>query len=245
MRHARHVHRRSQRTACSTPRGEPARRAVETSGHWLAASLGPALILALAASACGCASTLPNSLPPNLPKTPDFEHSVTALRTAFPRLFLPDATIQERDDIVKPTVFGESDPPEGFAGPDPAGHLPFGIYVPVARDGMFDTDISIEQWILHEMFHLANRRAHGFDTYIDRAFPTDDDPLVQWLMEDPYHRTFAREEAFLNLATFADPTRTDAQASAVRAWFDAIGAGALTLDEIRSILRVIPHPPAR
>ena len=241
MRHAWHVHRRSQRTTCSTPRGERTRRAVATNGHWLAASLGLALILALAASASGCGSTLPKSLP----KTPDFEHCVTALRTAFPGLFLPDATIQERDDIVKPTVFGEPDPPEGFAGPDPTGHLPFGIYVPVARDGMFDTDISMEQWILHEMFHLANQRARTFNAYIDRAFPTDDDPLVRWLMEDPYHRTFAREEAFLNLATFADPPRTDAQASAVRGWFDAIGAEALTIDEIRSVLRVIPHPPAR
>ena len=198
-----------------------------------------ALILGCGVCSTGCGVRAHrHQLPPS-----EFEQSVAELKSAFPLLFLADAAIQERDDIVKPTVWGEPDPPEGFAGPDPDGRLPFGIYVPASRDGTFATDISMEQWILHEMFHLANRRAHAYDTHIDEAFPTDDDPLVQWLMEDPYHRTFAREEAFLNLVTFADPTRTDGQRHAVRAWYDAIGGSALSIDEIRNVLRVIPHPP--
>ena len=196
-----------------------------------------ALILGFAICAVGCGSRAPRHYPPQT----EFQQAVAALKDAFPNLFLPDVAIQERDDVAKPTVFGEPNPPEGFAGPDPQGRLPLGIYVPSARDGMFDTDISLEQWILHEMFHLNNRRTGQYDSYIDAAFPTDDDPLIQWLMADPYHRTFAREEAFMNLITFADPTRTEGQRSAVRDWYDAIGASARSLDEVRAVLRVIPH----
>ena len=199
--------------------------------------------LALGSSICsaGCgAQGLRDHPPPT-----EFQQSVAALKGAFPDLFLSDVVIQERDDLAKPTVFGEPDPPEGFAGPDPEGRLPLGIYVPSARDGMFDTDISLRQWIVHEMFHLHNRRGRQYDVYIERAFPTDDDPLVQWLMEDPYHRTFAREEAFMNLITFADPARTEAQRSAIREWYDAVGASTLSLDQVRAVLRAIPHPSSQ
>ena len=208
-------------------------------GALLVVAVVGAVTLGLGVSSVGCGSRAPRQQA----APTEFEQSVASLRRAFPDLFLPDVAVQERDDIAKPIVFGEPDPPEGFAGPDPRGRLPFGIYVPAARDGMFETDISMEQWIVHETFHLSNRRTRQYDTHIDTAFPTDDDPLVQWLMKDPYHRTFAREEAFLNLVTFADPARTEGQRSAVRDWYDAIGASALSLDEIRAVLRVIPHPP--
>jgi len=198
------------------------------------------LIVGLAVGAIGCGLRTPRHHAPRS----EFQASVDALEGAFPLLFLPDVVIQERDDLAKPTVFGEPDPPEGFAGPDPEGLRALGIYVPSAREGMFDTDISLEQWIVHEMFHLHNRRTRQYDAYIASAFPTDDDPLVQWLMADPYHRTFAREEAFINLITFADPARTDSQRSAVREWYDAIGGAKLSLDEVRVTLRVIPHPPS-
>ena len=203
----------------------------------VAAVVPVALVLGLSVCSTGCGLRAPRHTPPQT----EFQQSVAALKGAFPNLFLPDVAIQERDDVAKPTVFGEPDPPEGFAGPDPEGRLPLGIYVPTARDGMFDTDISLEQWIVHEMFHLNNLRTGQYASYIDGAFPTDDDPLIQWLMEDPYHRTFAREEAFMNLIPFADRTRTEVQRSAVRNWYNVIGASTLSLDEIRAVLRVIPH----
>ncbi len=77
--------------------------------------------------------------------------------------------------------------------------------------------------------------------FIDQAFPDELDPLVQWLKQDPYHRTFAREEAFINLITFADPTRTRSQREAVRAWYDYVGAAGKTLEQVRHILQVIEH----
>ena len=171
----------------------------------------------------------------------DVEQIATKLRTAFPKHFLADAVIAQSDYIDRPMAFGEPDPPEGFAGPDPTGRHPFGIYVPIDRDEYFKDDISLGQWILHEMFHLHNRRTKEYDPYIDKAFPDDSDPLVQWLMKDPYHRTFAREEAFINLISFADPARTEAQNEAVREWFDYIGARDKSLEEIREILNVIEH----
>ncbi|MFC1713192.1 hypothetical protein ACFL6S_05965 [Candidatus Poribacteria bacterium] len=170
-----------------------------------------------------------------------FEQMVSKLKDTFPGYFLEDAVVAQSDDIERPMVFGEPDPPEGFAGPDPTGKHPFGIYVPVKRDEFFKDDISLEQWIFHEMFHLHNRRTREYDPYIDKAFPDDNDPLVQWLMKDPYHRTFAREEAFINLISFADPARTAAQKEAVRTWFDYIGAEDKSIDEIRKILNVIKH----
>ena len=166
---------------------------------------------------------------------------VSKLKTAFPKHFLEDAVIAQCDDISRPMVFGEPDPPEGFAGPDPTGKHSFGIYVPVNRDDYFKEDISLEQWIFHEMFHLYNRRTGEYDPYIAKAFPDESDPLVQWLKKDPYHRTFAREEAFINLISFADPTRTKAQKEAVREWFDYIGAKDKSIEEIKEILRVIKH----
>jgi hypothetical protein len=171
----------------------------------------------------------------------DIEQIVSKLRTAFPKHFLEDAVIAQSDDIKRPVAFGEPDPPEGFAGPDPSGKHPFGIFVPISRDKYFKDDISLEQWILHEMFHLHNRRTKEYDPYINKAFPDENDPLVQWLKKDPYHRTFAREEAFINLVSFADPARTDAQKEAVREWFDYIGAKDKSIEEIRQILNVIEH----
>lgn len=170
-----------------------------------------------------------------------FSEMVSRLKTAFPKLFLEDAVIAEVDDIERPIVFGEPDPPEGFAGPDPTGKHKFGIYVPIDRDNYFKKDISLEQWILHEMFHLNNRRNKEYEPFIAKAFPDDNDPLVQWLKKDPYHQTFAHEEAFINLVSFADPSRTDAQKEAVRDWFNYIGANDKSIEEIKAILNVIPH----
>lgn len=174
-------------------------------------------------------------------KQGDIDQIASKLKTAFPKHFLGDAAIAQCDDISRPMVFGEPDPPEGFAGPDPTGKHLYGIYVPVNRDDFFKDDISLEQWIFHEMFHLHNRRTGEYDPYIAKAFPDDNDPLVQWLMKDPYHRTFAREEAFINLITFADPARTEAQKEAVREWFDYIGAKDKSIEEINETLKVIKH----
>lgn len=171
----------------------------------------------------------------------DFDQRVSRLKRAFPKHFLDDATIALTGDIERPMVFGEPNPPEGFAGPDPTGVHPLGIYVPADSEEFFYDDISMEQWIFHEMFHLHNRRTGEYQPFIDRAFPDDDGPLVQWIKKDPYHRTFAREEAFINLITFADPARTDPQKEAVRAWFDHIGASGRSLAEIKQILNVIEH----
>ena len=171
----------------------------------------------------------------------DFEKTVDKLEKAFPKHFLEDAIIAEADDIERPMVVGEPDPPEGFAGPDPTGKYPLGIYVPANKGDFFKDDISMEQWIFHEMFHLRNRRTKEYEPFIDKAFPDDNDPLVQWLMKDPYHRTFAREEAFINLITFADPARTDSQKEAVRIWFDYVGAQDKSTEEIIQVLNVIRH----
>ena len=173
--------------------------------------------------------------------TPNLETRINLLRQAFPDYFLPGATVKVVDDLKRPTVYGEPHPPEGFAGPDPAGRYPYGIYIPRGAAGYFKGDISIEQWIIHEMFHLRNRRSHEFDRFIKKAFPDENDPLVRWLKKDPYHRTFAPEEAFINLITFADPARTRAQKEAVREWYDYIGARGRSLAEIRKVLRVVPH----
>lgn len=171
----------------------------------------------------------------------DFVNMVAKLKTAFPKHFLGDAIIAKSSDITRPMVFGEPEPPEGFAGPDPTGKHKFGIYVPIKGEDFFKDDISLEQWIFHEMFHLHNRRSKDYDPFIEKAFPDDNDPLVQWLKKDPYHKTFAREEAFINLISFADSARTDSQKEAVREWFDYIGAKDKSIEEIKSILNVIPH----
>lgn len=171
----------------------------------------------------------------------DFEKRISKLKNAFPKHFLEGVLIVQSEDIERPTVFGEPNPPEGFAGPDPSGKHPFGIYVPVNEEKFFKEDISMEQWIFHEMFHLHNRRTKEYQPFIDKAFPDENDRLVQWIKNDPYHRTFAREEAFINLITFADPSRTEVQKEAVREWFDYVGAEDKSLEEIKSILNVIEH----
>ena len=171
----------------------------------------------------------------------DFEQIIARLKESFPKHFLKDATITTADDIKRPMVFGEPDPPEGFAGPDPTGKHSFGIYVPADARSYFKNDISLEQWVFHEMFHLHNRRLRDYEPFIQKAFPDESDPLVQWIKKDPYHRTFAREEAFINLITFADPARTKAQKEAVRAWFDYVGAKGKSLEEIMQVLNVIKH----
>lgn len=171
----------------------------------------------------------------------DFGLMVSRLKNAFPKHFLEDAVIAEVSDIERPMVFGEPDPPEGFAGPDPTGKYAFGIYVPVDGHDYFKDDISIEQWIFHEMFHLRNRRVGEYKSFINKAFPDESDPLVQWIKKDPYHQTFAREEAFINLITFADPARTEPQKEAVREWFNYIGAEQKSLEEIMQVLNVIRH----
>ena len=91
------------------------------------------------------------------------------------------------------------------------------------------------------MFHLHNRRTGEYQPYVDKAFPDDNDPLLQWIKKDPYHATFAPEEAFINLITFADPPRTEAQRDAVREWFNSVGAKDKSLEEIKQILNVIEH----
>ena len=138
-------------------------------------------------------------------------------------------------------VFGEPNPPEGFAGPDQSKKHSFGIYVPANSDGYFKEDISMEQWVFHEMFHLYNRRTKEYQPFIDKAFPNENDALVQWIQKDPYHRTFAREEAFINLITFADPAKTEPQKEAVREWFNYVGAESKSLQKIKGILNVIKH----
>jgi len=174
-------------------------------------------------------------------KKMDFKRMVSKLSSAFPEHFLEDATIALSNDVARPTAFGEPNPPEGFAGPDSTGKHSFGIYVPVDSDDYFKHDISMEQWLFHEMFHLYNRRTKKYQPYIDKAFPDENDRLVQWIKKDPYHATFAREEAFINLITFADPPRTEAQREAAREWFNYVGAKDKSLEEIKHILNVIEH----
>jgi hypothetical protein len=172
-----------------------------------------------------------------------FNNIVTSLRMDFPKHFLDDVAIRIEKDIEQLTVYGEPNPPEGFAGPDPSGKYKLGIYVPYnyERIKTFSTDISLEQWIFHEMFHLHNRRTGEYNKFIDKAFPDENDPLVKWIKKDSYHKTFAREEAFINLVTFADPARKKEQKEAVREFFNYIGAKNLKIDEIESKLNIVAH----
>ena len=88
----------------------------------------------------------------------DFGQMLSDLKKTFPKHFLEDAVIAKSNQIDRPMVFGEPNPPEGFAGPDQSDKHSFGIYVPANSDGYFKEDISMEQWVFHEMFHLYNRR---------------------------------------------------------------------------------------
>ena len=171
-----------------------------------------------------------------------FETSIENLKALCPLHFLPDMVIGVTNDLRRPTSFGEPDPPEGFAAPDPTGRHATGIYLPHTDKEWFKGDISNEQWVFHEMFHLHNRRLHDYDAFILRAFPDETDPLVQWMKRSRYHRTFAREEAFINLITFADPARTEAQQQAVREWYNYVGATNHPLEEIRKAMQVVEHP---
>ena len=171
-----------------------------------------------------------------------FETSIESLKALCPVHFLPDIVIGVTNDILRPTSFGEPHPPEGFAGPDETGRHTTGIYLPRTDKEWFKGDISNEQWVFHEMFHLHNRRLHDYDAFILRAFPDETDPLVQWMKRSRYHRTFAKEEAFINLITFADPTRTEVQKQAVRDWYDYVGATNRALEEIQKAMRVVEHP---
>ena len=78
---------------------------------------------------------------------------ISGLKTTFPKHFLEDAVIAKSNHIDRPMVFGEPNPPEGFAGPDQSGRHSFGVYVPNNSE-----DISMEQWVFHEMFHLYNQK---------------------------------------------------------------------------------------
>lgn len=164
------------------------------------------------------------------------------LKSLCPVHFLPDVVIIVTNDVKRPEVFGEPNPPEGFAGPDKTGQHPTGIYLPSVSKEWFQGDISNEQWVFHEMFHLHNRRLHDYDPFITKAFPDETDPLVKWIKRSRYHRTFAREEAFINLVSFADPARTEPQKEAVREWYNYVGATNRSLDEIRKAMKVIEHP---
>ena len=146
---------------------------------------------------------------------------ISDLKKTFPKHFLEDAVIAKSNHIDRPMVFGEPNPPEGFAGPDQSGKHSFGVYVPNENDDYFREDISMEQWIFHEMFHLYNRRTKEYQPFIDKAF--------------------AKEETFINLITFADLAKTKPQQEAIREWFDYVGAKRKSLQEIRSILNVIKH----
>lgn len=172
-----------------------------------------------------------------------FNCRIDKLKAAFPKHFLKDVTISLLKDIERPAVFGEPNPPEGFAGPDPAGKHRLGIYVPYNYEklNVFLSDISLEQWVFHEMFHLRNRRTGEYNKFIAEAFPDENDPLVQWMKKDKYHRTFAKEEAFINLITFADPMRTKNQKESATKFFDAAGVKNLEITEIKNKLNIIPH----
>ena len=171
-----------------------------------------------------------------------FEASIESLKVLCPVHFLPDIVIGVTNDLRRPTSFGEPNPPEGFAGPDATGRHATGIYLPRTDNEWFKGDISNLQWVFHEMFHLHNRRLHDYDVFILQAFPDETDPLVQSMKRSRYHRTFAREEAFINLITFADPARTEAQQQAVRDWYDYVGATNRSLEEIRKAMQVVEHP---
>ena len=185
-----------------------------------------------------CALQAPTALSEDIP----FEESIESLKALCPVHFLPDMVIGVTNDLRRPTSFGEPDPPEGFAGPDPTGRHAAGIYLPRTDKEWFKGDISNLQWVFHEMFHLHNRRLHDYDVFILQAFPDETDPLVQWMKRSRYHRTFAREEAFINLITFADPARTEAQQQAVRDWYDYVGATNRSLEEIQKAMQVVEHP---
>jgi len=164
------------------------------------------------------------------------------LKRLCPIHFLSNVVIVVTNDVTRPTVFGEPNPPEGFAGPDKTGRHPTGIYLPNVSKEWHPGDISNEQWVFHEMFHLHNRRLHDYDPFITKAFPDENDPLVKWIKRSRYHRTFAREEAFINLITFADRARTQNQKEAVQDWYHYVGATNCSLDEIRKAMKVIEHP---
>ena len=206
----------------------------------------PELLLALwlgAAGGAGAGTKAPAAKPvsPRPSTAESFRDSLEQLRTMCPRHFLPDVQITVARDLKKPMAFGEPDPPEGFAGPDPTGRHALGIYFPRLDKAWFPGDISNEQWMFHEMFHLHNRRLHDYDPFILRAFPDETDPLVKWMKRSRYHRTFAREEAFINLVTFADPPHTPAQWEVLRAWYDSTGANRYSFAELRQALNAIPH----
>ena len=177
------------------------------------------------------------------PSDEAFEASIQELKRLCPVHFLPDIVIGVTNDITRPMSYGEPDPPEGFAGPDKTGRHATGIYLPRTDKEWFPGDISNEQWVFHEMFHLHNRRLHDYDPFIVKAFPDESDPLVKWMKRSRYHRTFAREEAFINLISFADPARTEAQKEAVQEWYDYVSATHRSLDEVRKAMKVIEHPP--
>jgi len=198
---------------------------------------------ALMTALASCQATDEHPRAREFPRETDsgFQSMVLALEDTFPGLFLRDALVGQSNAIERPTVFGEPHPPEGFAGPDPAGRHQFGIYVPSNEDDFVSGDISTEQWIVHEMFHLHNRRTGEYAPFIDQAFPDESDPLVQWIRQDPLHRSFAREEAFINLVTFADEPKTRCQHEAVQEWLEHVGAGGLPLAEIKRAMNVIDH----
>ena len=185
-----------------------------------------------------CAWPVPMAFSGEIP----FETSIENLKALCPVHFLPDMVIGVTNDLRRPMSFGEPNPPEGFAAPDPTGRHATGIYLPRTDKEWFKGDISNEQWVFHEMFHLHNRRLHDYDVFVLRAFPDETDPLVQWMKRSRYHRTFAREEAFINLITFADPARTEAQQQAVRDWYNYVGATNRPLEEIRKAMQVVEHP---
>ena len=166
---------------------------------------------------------------------------VLRLEDTLPGLLLRDVVVEQSTAIDRPTVFGEPHPPEGHAGPDPTGRHRCGIYVPAGGGSFFEGDISIEQWIVHEAFHLRHRRTGEYAPFIDKAFPDESDPLVQWIRQDPHHRTIAREEAFINLITLADPPRTRGQHEAVQEWLEHVGAGKRSMVELGEAMNVVDH----
>ncbi|HNW94163.1 MAG TPA: SGNH/GDSL hydrolase family protein, partial [bacterium] len=200
-------------------------------GKFIGLRLLPAISW-LVVAGWGCAA-----LPPCESAGDAVAADAAVLREVFPGLFPPELVIAVSDRVERPTVYGESEPPENYAGPDPAGVLLTGIYFPPGYGWPADRDISQRQWLFHEAIHLASRRNGICTAFVDQAFPDDNDPLVRWIARDPYHAAIAREEAFINLATMADPCRTDAQRAAVRDFYAAIGAGDQTTAAIATVLQ--------
>ena len=152
-------------------------------GRLLAAGLAAAV-----SAGAGPDAPAPKPVSPRPPSAAAFQDSLARLRTMCPGHFLPDVLIAVTNDIRKPVAYGEPDPPEGFAGPDPAGRHAPGIYFPRLDQAWFPGDISNEQWMFHEMFHLHNRRLHDYDAYVLQAFPDESDPLVRWMKRSPWCR---------------------------------------------------------